>query len=98
MSTLHLAFLGSIGTPELIVIFIIVLLIFGPAALPKLARSLGSSIREFKDATTKMTDSVMKEAEEKENQESKRVEGSQQQSSSGPVPSESQQREPAEKT
>jgi sec-independent protein translocase protein TatA len=42
--------MGRIGIPELIVIFAIVLLIFGPKKLPDLARGLGQAIRGFKDA------------------------------------------------
>ncbi|MCY4421899.1 MAG: twin-arginine translocase TatA/TatE family subunit [Acidimicrobiaceae bacterium] len=39
----------SIGTPELIIILVLVLLVFGGAKLPKLARSLGQAQKEFKD-------------------------------------------------
>ena len=42
---------GSIGMPELIIIFVIALIIFGPRKLPELGKSLGSSIREFKRAS-----------------------------------------------
>ena len=41
--------MGSLGTSELFIILIIVLLVFGSAKLPKLARSLGRAQREFKD-------------------------------------------------
>jgi sec-independent protein translocase protein TatA len=40
--------MGGIGPPELIIILAIVLLLFGSAKLPKLARSLGQAQREFK--------------------------------------------------
>ncbi len=45
---------GSLGMPELIVIFIIALIIFGPRKLPELGRSLGRGIAEFKKATTEL--------------------------------------------
>jgi sec-independent protein translocase protein TatA len=39
-----------IGAPELIIILIVVLLIFGPKRLPQLGRQLGGGMREFKDS------------------------------------------------
>lgn len=42
--------MGSIGAPELILIFVILLLIFGGKRIPELARGLGAGIRNFKDA------------------------------------------------
>ena len=43
-----MAFLQNIGFPELLVILLIVLLLFGATRLPEIARSLGKSIQEFK--------------------------------------------------
>ena len=43
---------GSIGMPELIVIFVIALLVFGPSKLPDLGKSLGEAIRGFKKAVS----------------------------------------------
>ena len=40
--------MGSLGTGELIIILVIVLVVFGGAKLPKLARSLGQAQKEFK--------------------------------------------------
>ncbi|PYT10601.1 MAG: twin-arginine translocase TatA/TatE family subunit [Acidobacteria bacterium] len=42
--------MGSIGVPELILIFVILLLIFGGKKIPELARGLGAGIRNFRDA------------------------------------------------
>ena len=39
----------GIGIPELIIVLVILLVIFGPKRLPGLGRSLGSGMREFKD-------------------------------------------------
>ena len=40
--------MGSIGAPELLILLLVVLLIFGGAKLPKLARSMGQAQTEFK--------------------------------------------------
>jgi sec-independent protein translocase protein TatA len=40
--------MGSIGAPELLIVLLIVLLLFGGAKLPKLAKSLGEAQREFR--------------------------------------------------
>ena len=42
----------GIGLPEIIIVLVIVLVIFGPKRLPDLGRSLGSGMREFKDSVT----------------------------------------------
>ena len=45
---------GSIGMPELLIIFLIALIIFGPRKLPELGRSLGRSLAEFKKASNEL--------------------------------------------
>ncbi len=52
---------GSIGMPELIVIFVIALIIFGPRKLPELGRSLGRSINEFKRASNELKNTLEEE-------------------------------------
>jgi len=44
----------NLGFPELVVIFVIALLVFGPRKLPELGKSLGKSLAEFKKATNEL--------------------------------------------
>jgi TatA/E family protein of Tat protein translocase len=53
---------GSVGMPELMVIFVIALIVFGPRRLPELGRSLGRSISEFKRATNELSNTWEQEA------------------------------------
>ena len=43
---------GSLGAPELIIIFVVALIVFRPSKLPELGKSLGEAIRGFKKATS----------------------------------------------
>ena len=52
---------GSIGMPELIIIFMIALIIFGPRKLPELGRSLGKSLGEFKRASNELRNTLDEE-------------------------------------
>ncbi len=58
-----LAFL-NLGTTELIVILVIVLLLFGAKRLPDLARGLGKSIQEFKKASKEAENDIRQSIEE----------------------------------
>ena len=43
---------GSLGTPEILVIFVVALIVFGPSKLPEFGKSLGEAIRGFKKAVS----------------------------------------------
>lgn len=53
--------IANIGIPGLVLILVLALIIFGPAKLPEIGRAAGTTIKEFKDATTGM----LKDDEEK---------------------------------
>ena len=59
---------GSIGMPELIIIFVIALIIFGPRKLPELGRSLGKSLAEFKRASNELKSTLEEEIRIEEQQ------------------------------
>jgi sec-independent protein translocase protein TatB len=65
----------GIGTPELVVILIVALLVLGPAKLPELMRSLGKGIAEFKkmsqDVTSTLDMEIRKAEEDKRKTEAK---------------------------
>ena len=44
--------MGSIGMPELIIILVIALIVFGAGKLPQIGENMGKAIRNFKKATT----------------------------------------------
>src|SRR5262245_15596465 len=49
--------MGQLGFSEMLVIFIVALLVFGPKKLPELGKSLGKGIREFRKATDELKSS-----------------------------------------
>jgi sec-independent protein translocase protein TatA len=61
---------GSIGMPELIIILVIALIIFGPRKLPELGKSLGRSLNEFKKASTDLQNTLEQEIKIEEQKES----------------------------
>ncbi len=60
---------GSIGMPELVIILVIALIIFGPRKLPELGKSLGKSINEFKKASTELQNTLEKEIQIEDDKE-----------------------------
>ena len=59
--------MGQLGFQELLIIFVIALLVFGPKKLPELGKSLGKGLREFKKATEDLKstwEDQMKEVEQ----------------------------------
>ena len=52
---------GPVGIPELIIIFTIALIIFGPRKLPELGKSLGKSLAEFKRASNELKNTLDEE-------------------------------------
>lgn len=53
-----------IGTPEIFVIILIIVLLFGSKKIPELARGLGKGMREFKNATADIQEEIRKTATE----------------------------------
>ena len=60
---------GSIGMPELIIIMVLALIIFGPRKLPELGKSLGRSLNEFKKASTDLQNTLEQEIKIEEQKE-----------------------------
>jgi TatA/E family protein of Tat protein translocase len=65
--------MGSIGMPEMLVILVIALIIFGPRKLPELGKSLGKSLAEFKRASNDLRNTLEDEIKVEEQQNVKRT-------------------------
>lgn len=58
--------MGSLGIPEVMVIFVLALILFGPRKLPELGRTLGKALAEFRKASANMRMAVETEMRELE--------------------------------
>jgi sec-independent protein translocase protein TatA len=48
----------GLGGSELLIVFVVILLVFGPSQIPKMARGLGQAMREFRKAQNEITDEI----------------------------------------
>jgi sec-independent protein translocase protein TatA len=63
---------GSLGFPELMLIFFVALLVFGPRKLPDIGRSVGKALGEFRRATTDLKHTLEEEVSREELKEIKK--------------------------
>jgi sec-independent protein translocase protein TatA len=95
--------MGTPGPLELILIFAVVLLIFGAKRIPEIARGIGKGIREFKDATSEISRELEAEAQDRQINQPKAPQQGQpqarqpqgQQAQQRQAPQQAQQQEPA---
>jgi len=66
------ALFQSFGLPELGIILLIALIIFGPAQLPKIGRSVGKAIREFRESSSEVTKAIQEGIEGPEEKAAKK--------------------------
>jgi TatA/E family protein of Tat protein translocase len=57
---------GSLGIPELILIFVVALIVFGPKRLPEIGRTIGKAMGEFKKATDDFKNTIEREVQVEE--------------------------------
>ncbi len=86
---------GSIGMPELIIILVIALIIFGPRKLPELGKSLGRSLNEFKKASTDLQNTLEQEIKIEEQKEAAKKDD---ETSKKPATGSDDQEEPPQQT
>lgn len=58
----------NLGTGEIIIILVVVLLLFGAKKIPELARGLGKGVRSFREGMTELTDELNRPADKKEDE------------------------------
>ena len=60
--------MGRIGMPEVILIVLVIIILFGSKKLPEIGSALGKAIKEFKKATKGLDDEVKEISEDKNNE------------------------------
>ena len=64
-----IALFGPIGPPELLIIFFLILIIFGPRRLPELAEALGKSLQKFKRASKEAREEIESDLDDNQKKE-----------------------------
>ena len=64
--TQHLMFIGNLGTGEIIIIALVVLLLFGGKKIPELMKGLGKGVKSFKDGMNEIEKEITSEPDKKE--------------------------------
>lgn len=64
-------FLPTIGVPELILIMVVALIIFGPGKLPEVGKAIGKTLNEFKKASNNIKNEIDESINENDNTEEK---------------------------
>ena len=67
----NLLFIGGLGTTELIIIVLVVLLLFGGTKIPELMHGMGKGVRSFKDGMNEVSDNLKMEDKKEEEEEKK---------------------------
>lgn len=65
---------GTLGGPELFLIFVVALIVFGPRKLPEIGKSLGKMMAEFRRASTEFRSTIENEVEAEKIREAMRIE------------------------
>src|SRR5262245_12364 len=65
---------GTLGGPELFLIFVVALIVFGPRKLPEIGKSLGKMMAEFRKASNDFRNTIESEVEAEKIRESMRIE------------------------
>jgi TatA/E family protein of Tat protein translocase len=64
---------GSLGLPELLMIFVVALIVFGPRKLPEIGKTLGKALGEFKKASDELKNTIEREVHVEELKDLKNV-------------------------
>jgi TatA/E family protein of Tat protein translocase len=75
----------SLGMPELLIIGVVALIVFGPRKLPELGRSLGKSLQEFRRATNELKHTLDEEISIEERKDQRKVEAPKLEASTNPA-------------